>query len=200
MLKILEIIPSVDIGGAERMVLDLVKGIDRGNFLPHVICVGDSPFLAEAGISCDTSSMRPFHGNRDFRFLMCLNRILQELKPDIIHSHSMLTHYYSGIAGLLKSIPVIDTFHSNNLVATLGEKAEFRSIKATSSDLVVVTPEQCEHFGINPISKKVRYIPNGTPLASVSLEDVSTIRKKTRKALHIQAMNTYLFASQTSDQ
>jgi glycosyltransferase involved in cell wall biosynthesis len=186
MLRILQIIPSVDIGGAERMLLDLIRGIDRDHFLPNVVCLGDRPSLREAGISCDTSSIELFHGKKDCGFLIRLLKVLRESKPDIIHSHSLLTHYYSGIAGLLTSIPVIATFHSNDAIVTLGERIAVRSIITTSRYLVVVTPEQCQHFGLNASSKKTRYIPNGTPLASVSLEEAATIRKRAREALRIQ--------------
>lgn len=104
-LKILHLIPTLTSGGAERQMVNVVRGTSREEF-DHVVCViGESDFFAphlrEAGyrvIDLDIPGKRPL-----VRTALKFRRIIAEEKPDVIHTRLYNASISARIANLLST-------------------------------------------------------------------------------------------------
>ncbi len=105
---------SLDVGGLERLVLDLASaGVEFGNRVT-IVCVEGSGVLAaqaeRAGarvISLD----KPTGRRPDF--IAKAESLLAELSPDVVHTHQLGAAYYLGLAAHRLGVPVVHTEHGN---------------------------------------------------------------------------------------
>jgi len=115
--RVLEVIDSLHVGGAERVVLHLSAAIDRERFHTAVCCTKFRGILAtqatDAGVQVfDISNNR---GLRRYTVPWRLLALLREWRPDVVHTHGAAALLHVGplaLAGLLP--PWVHTFHFGN--------------------------------------------------------------------------------------
>jgi len=112
-LRILQIVPSLTVGGAEQMACHLTLGLSRSH---SVGVVGLLPFaessveqrLQDRGIP--KWKLNKKHGF-DPRMFSAIARVVREFRPQVIHTHqSVLRYVYPILLG--KNIPVVHTVHN----------------------------------------------------------------------------------------
>lgn len=114
-MKILEIIPQLGQGGAERFVVDLCNELSKDHKIILVVLYS----LDKAGFFCEELcdrveliSMNKKKG-MDLGLFFRLNRLIHRQRPDIVHTH-LRAISYSGLAFFLKEdIKFIHTIHSD---------------------------------------------------------------------------------------
>lgn len=113
MIKITYIIGRLTHGGAERLLLDLCRKIDKEKFAVEVLVLqGDNPLapqFEDAGIA-----VTYFHKRRklDFAALKKITNYLRRTKPDIVHTHLFAADFWGGRAAAAAGIPhIICTKH-----------------------------------------------------------------------------------------
>ena len=98
-MKILEVIPQLSTGGAERFVVDLCNELSADNEVLLVVLwplKGDqSFFLKQISDKVSVESLEK-HPGMDFRVFFKLRRIIRKFSPDVIHSH-IDAIIYSGV-------------------------------------------------------------------------------------------------------
>ncbi len=110
-IKILYVVYSLNIGGLERVVVDLANALDPQRYEPYICCI------AEAGDFADEFRYRGnlfVIGNRgriNFRSCWRLYTIMRERNIDIVHSHNLAGLLYSFPGAKLRRIPLIHTNH-----------------------------------------------------------------------------------------
>jgi len=102
-------------GGAERVAVHIVKGLDRQRFEPAVIsftgrlgCDLDR-LLEEAGIEVRYLGKRP---GFDYRMYYRLPPVLKECRPDIVHTHLHVLRYALPFLLLCKKVSLLHTVHN----------------------------------------------------------------------------------------
>lgn len=111
--KIAYILPSLDAGGAERFILDLIKNLDRQLFTPTLILFGHGGFFLEEArsLGIDLICLR-----KRFKFdpwnFSALHRAVKKLRPDIVHTQLGGDIYGRLVAHCLK-VPVIISTEQN---------------------------------------------------------------------------------------
>ncbi|HKJ03978.1 MAG TPA: glycosyltransferase [Geopsychrobacteraceae bacterium] len=115
-MKILHIIASPKIGGAEKLLLTIVDTIDSRRFDVAIAAFVDSreqfnAFYNEA--SQRGANLYPVEINSpyDVRQLLRLHQIIVEFKPDVIHSHGYKTNILGFLLARRFAIPVVATIH-----------------------------------------------------------------------------------------
>lgn len=109
---------SLEMGGLEKVVADIVSGFDKAKYNVEVCCFDTrghfAATLADLGI---TVNLVPRNQNRyDAIFPFRLRKLLQDRKTDIIHMHSG-TFFLGTQAALLAGIPgMVYTDHGRHLV------------------------------------------------------------------------------------
>lgn len=100
-MRIVHIVENLNVGGAEKVMLDLVARQRDAGHECRVICLfqeGEmAPRLTALGIpviACDKGD------GFDLATLRCIRRELVSFRPAVVHSHNVMAHYYAVFAGL----------------------------------------------------------------------------------------------------
>ena len=115
-LTVVHVVASLNVGGLERVVFDLVRHTDRSRFAPRVVCV-ENPGVwgarfAELGAPLDCVAHGP--GGMAGRILR-LSQRLRQVGADVVHTHNVKAHLHGALAAGLAGVPVVlSTKHGRN--------------------------------------------------------------------------------------
>lgn len=114
-MKILQLIPNLSSGGAERFVVDLSNELGK----KHDVCLITSFSLDDRNafyLQELSSNVRSYSLNKkigfDIQFLFRLYKSIKREKPDIVHTHLDTFAYFAIIKWLFPNIKFIHTVHS----------------------------------------------------------------------------------------
>jgi glycosyltransferase involved in cell wall biosynthesis len=119
-LRLLHVLSSPHMGGAERMCLDLAKAQKASGHEAHVLFMvtgAGSAYAAKEGIpftiavSADVTS--PSRSRRWTAMSCELERAAAQLRPQLVHSHVPLTHLLCNRVLPRISVPWISTMHGS---------------------------------------------------------------------------------------
>lgn len=176
------------VSGAERVLLDILRGIDRSQFDPYVICPVEGRLPDEIraeGISCFPLpsvnvrfAMRPDRLLRAIlpfgRSIAALRRGILELQPDLVHANTIRSGIAATIATIGTGIPVL--WHVHDILPKHVLSGVIRRLARASrrTQLVAVSHATAREFcGNLDFGARVRTIHNGTDLRKFPLKDAS---------------------------
>ena len=114
-IRVVHIVPMLSPGGAERVAVHIVRGLNRQRYEPVVIsytgrlgCDLDR-LLEEAGIEVHYLGKRP---GFDYRMYCRLPSVLKESRPDIVHTHLHVLRYVLPFLLPLNKTSVLHTVHN----------------------------------------------------------------------------------------
>lgn len=113
---IVHLVSTLNIGGLEKVVYDLVRLIDRERFEVKVVCLGEVGALAEdfAAIGVETHALNVI-GQGAIRTSRALAGWLQGKQIDVLHTHNPAPHLTAAVARCRTRIPVlVHTKHGRN--------------------------------------------------------------------------------------
>ena len=173
--KIVHIITSLDVGGAETALLSLLQELkkNRKNFIPSiVICLKDKGYfykkIKELNIKIYCLNMKPNKIN--FFKQYHLYKILKKENPDIVQTWMYHSDLVGGIAAFFANVKnVIWTIHNFNLsIKALGFQTRFVVFLSTlfsyilPTKIISVSKAAIQnHVSIGYNSKKFMHIPLG---------------------------------------
>jgi len=139
-LTVVHVVASLDVGGLERVVLDLVTHADRTRITPRVVCLEHpgalAPRFVAAGIPVDC--LPPTIGMT--RRILRLARFLRDTGADVMHAHNVKAHLHGALAARLAGVPVaVSTKHGRNFPTGSLSRAANRLACNLCSDLVGVS-------------------------------------------------------------
>ncbi len=115
-MKVLLIATGLFPGGAERIVLEIARGLLKAGHQTAVVSLQGEPEAKDRTIVNDLEQLgiRPYFLNlsllRGYRFFKLL-RIIRREKPDVVHSHLMHSNLTARLAKLFLRFPLINTIH-----------------------------------------------------------------------------------------
>lgn len=111
-IRILHIIDTTGPGGAETVLLNIVKSINNNRYKSFII-LPDKGWIYKKLQHIPDIDIKIVHGSGriNFSFVYLLRKAVRENKIEIIHSHLFGSSLYSCIVGLLCRVPVVCTFH-----------------------------------------------------------------------------------------
>jgi glycosyltransferase involved in cell wall biosynthesis len=187
-VKILELIPSLESGGAERLVVDIANEFSAGN---DVIVVSLKRITEDHFYSKDINSdvriisLKKAKGFK-VKVIWKLFKTIKKEKPDIVHSHLASTfHYLMFCIPFFKRISFFHTLHS------IAEKEERHNIIWLIRKVLIKTGRLhfiCISDSINRtykerVNKDFKVIVNGRPQVSKTelfgnvVEEMKKLRK-----------------------
>ena len=163
--KVVHIVPMLGPGGAERIAVDIVVGLDRQKFDVAVISIWRR-------VGCELESFLDNFGVRveylgkgwgfDGRTYHRLHRVLRELHPDVVHTHLHVLRYALPSLLLLKPAGVVHTVHN---LAERETETRARCIQryALNHGIVPVAVSEEVAISLNQLYgiRQCRVIPNG---------------------------------------
>jgi glycosyltransferase involved in cell wall biosynthesis len=116
-MKIVQLLPSLDLGGMERLAVDLARQQKAEGHTPSIYCTSHPGQLAPEAEAAHV----PVHSfgkttGFSFRLIRELASRLRVDRPDVLHAHNALVLHYGIAAARLAQIPVVvNTRHGGNM-------------------------------------------------------------------------------------
>jgi glycosyltransferase involved in cell wall biosynthesis len=116
-MNVCHVLTSLEMGGMERVVCDLVQGSQLRGITPSVFCTDaeGSLFSSLSGVACTCGSRRASWGTVDWSVVRSLVRFCRREHVNVLHAHNHVGHLYAGIAGVLTRLPVLVTLHGQGV-------------------------------------------------------------------------------------
>lgn len=167
-LRIVQLLNSLAVGGAERMALNLALAQRDFGHEPLLYCIeaeGDLALEARAnGIRVTCFNKSP---GRSVRAVAQIAYSLIRDGADVLHTHNPSAHYYGAPAAWLARIPVVNTRHSP--VSSRGAEYReryFRWLLSLTDEIVFVSRHAQQQIEPQWAGRHAatRVIPNGVPV------------------------------------
>lgn len=174
MIKILHVTSDRNIGGAGKLILNLLKCSNRQDFDISVVLPRESmlaPKIRELGFEAITMDIN----------LKSLLKVIKEKAPDIVHTHASAT---ARVAAKLCGAKTLNTRHcatDNEILPFSFKRLIYRCFNAIFTDFTIATADYVKEVLISEgISKnKIKVIINGSvPLKTLSEENRLKIRER----------------------
>ncbi len=188
MKTVMHIVLSLEIGGLERLVVDIVNGMDHERFHP-ILCSLESNKGTVLEDAVDESRIERLYLNReekamDLRLLGRLIEVLKRKDVDVVHTHNAIPLLYGSLAARIAGVPVhIHTKHGSGIP---GESLKSSLVNVTTAFLsnrfIAVSNDVKETVikGYRLRPKKVTVIKNGIDINryNVSSVDEAGLKRK----------------------
>jgi glycosyltransferase involved in cell wall biosynthesis len=104
------VVGQLGLGGLEKQVFLLARGLDRGRYDVTVISLSKGGAwagrLVADGLRVEQIER---HGRLDWRRLLRLERLFRSVRPDLVYSFNYETNAYARLAGLAAGVPILIT-------------------------------------------------------------------------------------------
>jgi glycosyltransferase involved in cell wall biosynthesis len=114
-IRVLHIVPTLNPGGAERVVVHIVTRLNPQRYEAAVVSLGKREecdldrLLEEAGVEVRYLGKPP---GFDYRMYSRLHRALRDYRPDVVHTHIQVLRYALPSMLLLKRTSLLHTIHN----------------------------------------------------------------------------------------
>jgi glycosyltransferase involved in cell wall biosynthesis len=160
---VVHLIPSLEVGGMERLVADLALGRTAGK--TSILCLNMLGTLGEQIENDIPIEVLDIPNNLIFATI-AVYKALKKLKPDIIHCHNLQAHFFGGLCAMfLPKTQVVLTKHGQH-VPTSGWTSVINKRTLQKSKIVGVSADITQIMK-NSVTKNkfpIEYIPNGISL------------------------------------
>jgi glycosyltransferase involved in cell wall biosynthesis len=182
--RLLQLIPNLGVGGAERMVANLVSSLDRARYEVVVISLFDAGG-SSIERDLDSSGVEVIHlGKRlgfDARMFSRIAAAISKFHPDIVHTHrSVLQYAMPALRGRLRG-RVAHTLHNvaEQEAARAGRMAQWVAFRTGVAPIAIgtmVADSITRVYGLSPRA----IIPHGIPVQQFGtpVESRSAWRKR----------------------
>ena len=187
MARVLHLITRLPIGGAERLLVDVVRRLDPARFESLVCCIQAKGPLAD---ELERAGVRVLCLNRmqskrfDWGAVRDLTRLFRGERIALVHSHLYHANLYGRIAAWLAGVPAVATVHNVYTRSKLHRRLLNRFLSRKSARVIAVSAEVRDDLvgrdGIDP--RRVATIHNGIDLRRV---ETSLTREQARQRLGI---------------
>lgn len=112
--SVVHVVDSLELGGLERVTVDLAKAQRRAGYNVAVFSIlrtqGLKQELLDAGIPVVEGCKQ---GTLDRRVILALRRLIQAQHADVVHAHNFVPNYYAALArmGIFRRLAQICTCH-----------------------------------------------------------------------------------------
>lgn len=114
-IRVLHLITRLPIGGAERLIVGILRNLDPDRFESVVCCIQDRGVLADEvealGIPVISLGLMKRHGH-DRAVAPALVKLMRDRKIDVLHSHLYHANLYGRLAARRLGIPAIASVHN----------------------------------------------------------------------------------------
>jgi sugar transferase (PEP-CTERM/EpsH1 system associated) len=192
-LNVVHLVTTLNTGGLERVVLDLVRHADRSRVNVHVVCLVESGDLHEefvaTGVVPHALGLRG--GTLASRALR-LARHLRTMDAHVLHTHNSGPHVVGALAAVLARVPVlVHTKHGRNYVDRPRAVLANRIASHLSSKIVAVSHDAAEvarHVEKAP-ERLVTVVHNGVDLEAFGAHRPVRTGKSSFRAIHVARLN-----------
>ena len=188
-LKVLYIIETLTMGGAEKLLAYILRNMDKNKFHPEVICLFNKMDIKEdllsAGIPVFCLNLKS--GYQWWRAIFKLYWIIKKGKFDIVHTHLYFANIYGRVAAKLAGVDtIISTLHNPDYTYEDNGKWTYKIRKAIdkytgefcNSGFIAVSEHVKRDFEKHLNLKNIRVIYNCIDISRFGRMDIEGVAKK----------------------
>jgi glycosyltransferase involved in cell wall biosynthesis len=180
-LKVAHVVLSMNVGGLERIVLDLTREGMRLGQEVAIVCVETAGTLAATaeslGAPVVSAGKRP--GLR-WGLRRTLREIFKRLRPDVVHTHQVGALFYAGPAAQKAGVPaIIHTEHGKHYAARFGTRVLGKIAARSARRFCCVSTDvadEVKRYRVAP-ERKLIVVPNGIDTARFLAPPDSELRR-----------------------
>jgi glycosyltransferase involved in cell wall biosynthesis len=166
--RIVQFVLTLEIGGLERMVVDLALQQKKSGYDVRIYCLFHSGPVAAPALEAGIPIVE-FHGqalSSAAKMFSVVKTLLRD-KADIVHSHNSGVHPYAALAAKIASVPVVvNTRHGTaSYFGNPYQERKFKSVYGLT-DRIVFVSDETRSFYVNQLGlyeSKSAVIANGIP-------------------------------------
>lgn len=151
-IRVLYLAHTFAVGGAEEMVLNLVRHLpDR--FAPTVACIGAAGPIGEEIRETGVPFLE-FHLNPGMRRPLDLARLeqrIREIHPTIVHTFLLTASLYGRSAAMLAGVPIVIGTEVNIYERKRAHHALFERALMAGTDAVIASAESVKQFYVDQV-------------------------------------------------
>jgi glycosyltransferase involved in cell wall biosynthesis len=151
-IHILQIVDSLEVGGAENLVFELTRKLTADGFRVTVCCCESGSLadeLTRMGLRVEHLS---WHGQIDPLLLLQMVRIIRRDSPQIVHTHLFKSDLHGRLAARLAGVPiVVSTLHNCDRWAKNIIFGFIYGLTTKLADRLIAVAEEVRHFAIRYI-------------------------------------------------
>ncbi len=167
--KVLQIIDGLNVGGAETLLIDLARGLQNADY--DVVVAYSTHGALESHLR--ELNIPLVHLPRNFRvdpfLLFRMWRLIQNEKPDIVHTHLFKSDLHGRIAAWLSKVPlIISTVHNNDAWIRKFPLGQIYGWTARLAHRIIAVSEEVREYHIkyaNTPADKIQVISNGVDVS-----------------------------------
>jgi glycosyltransferase involved in cell wall biosynthesis len=110
--RILHFIGGGEIGGAEELLLSLMKLLDKEKYEAWLICLCEGPFAQLVARQGFKVAVVPMRHKFDLGTIKPIREYLIKHNIDLVHTHGVRANLVARTAAKQAGLPVVTTFHS----------------------------------------------------------------------------------------
>jgi L-malate glycosyltransferase len=178
LVRVLLVVDSLEVGGAERHVVDLASALHRKGYEVEVACSiagGLSKPLEEAGVPVRPLTRRLVKRRVSLAYARGIRKLLREGRFDLVHAHIYASAVAAAIATRGTGLPVVITEHTEaswqNRWARRCSQWTYRRARRIISVSTPIERRLIERDGVPP--QLVTLIPNAVIPASGNPPDLA---------------------------
>ncbi|MEJ5330451.1 MAG: glycosyltransferase [Desulfobaccales bacterium] len=186
-LRVLQLISTLPVGGAEEVVAAIVRGLDPELFeveaatIEALGAIGEELTREGRRVTALNLSLKR---TPTFRLIRAVRRLLRERQPDILHTHLYHPNLYGRLAAWGLGVPVVCSVHSVYSRVKLHRLLLNRLLTPWTAALIAVSPQVWadirKYDGVPP--EKLHLLPNGVDLKAL---DIPVSREEARARLKV---------------
>ena len=174
-MKVLQILPSLNVGGVERGVIDLVRAMKRRGEESVVISSGGE-LVAELQKSGIPHYTLPVHKKSLFSLFLIskITEIIRRERIDLVHARSRVPGWLAWFAARSAGVPFVTTCHGYYSVHFLSRVMGWgKRVIAISN---AIGRHMIDDFGVAP--ERIRLVHRGTDLSQFQFQTGSVRTEK----------------------
>ena len=163
--KVTHIIPTMEIGGAQRLIVDLINASkDCGRTHEIIVFYDKLDLISEIKVPFKLQIVKK-DSKLGLIYFAKLKKALLESGPDLVHTHLFGADLWGRVAARQLNLPVVTTEHNINL-SEGWFKEKIRSYLRNHSDQYIAVSRQVKEYLQNKheIKKPITVIRNGVDL------------------------------------
>jgi len=173
-IKVLHLLATMPVGGAEDLVAAVVKGLDPERFEVAAACIGEPGPVGEelraAGHAVASLGLDLKH-NPAWKLVAGVRRLLRDARPDILHTHLYHPNLYGRLAALGLGLKGVVASVHNSYIRVKRHRSFYNYLLGWVTDRVVaVSPQVLEdvrRYDHIPVSR-LCLLPNGVNLGALN--------------------------------
>lgn len=162
-IRVLEIVQTIGIGGAETVAFNTAHYLDKSRFEARALVVGRGTLverLQDHGYGVDTCT---FYESYSWNLLRTIRGLIRKHRIDIVHSHLARMNTYGFVASRLTPAKNVMTVHGLSEFSNFLGRAYYSAFGNFSGKIVAVSQTLADRFVAETMVRKgkVTVIPNG---------------------------------------